>query len=70
MRKLMSLLATLALTMAVTVTALAGSTQGPSNPGETQTPPGETQTPPGDTDPGDGHSPGLLSNLMYFLGFD
>jgi hypothetical protein len=49
MRKLKCLLATLVLVLVVSASALAGDTQGPGNPGETNTPPGETSSPPGET---------------------
>ena len=49
MHKLKCLLTTLVLVLVVSASALAGDTQGPSNPGETNSPPGQTETPPGET---------------------
>jgi len=68
MKKLKCLLTTLALLLCFSAPAIAGDTQGPSDPapGEMSSPPGETQTPPGD-----GHSPGLMVTLLaYFLGLE
>ena len=75
MQKLKCVLTTLALLMCLSATAMAGDTQGPSNPapGETNSPPGETQSPPGETQtpPGDGHSPGVMAAILeYLLGID
>lgn len=61
MCKLKCLLATLVLVFVVSASALAGETQGPSNPGETSTPPGETQTPPA---PGDTQGPGFMGETQ------
>ena len=69
------------LIIALSIPALAGNTQGPGNPGETQTPPGETQTPPcitgetacppGETQgasiTGDILGPGLISLIASLL---
>ena len=68
MQKIKCLLTTLVLLLCVSMTAMAGETQGPPAPGEMNSPPGETSSPP---DPGDGHSPGLMSILLtYWLGLD
>ena len=68
MQRIKCLVTALALLLFISMTAMAGETQGPNDPapGEMTSPPGETQAPPGD-----GHTPGVMSILLgYWLGLD